>query len=84
MFRDGCQFDGDCGSCLEAGGPVVCHCLGIREDEIVSTLITLKLRSIREVRRQTGAGAGCSCCHRKLQNYIDTYSSSPLEICSAR
>ena len=84
MFRDACQFDGDCGSCLEAGGPVVCHCLGITEDEIVTSLITLELRSIRELRRHTGAGSGCNCCHRKLQTYIDTYSSSSLEICSAR
>lgn len=84
MFQDGCQYDGDCSSCLEAGGPVVCHCLGITEDELVSSLITLELRSVREVRRQTGAGTGCNACHRKIQSYIETYSSSSLEICSAR
>jgi bacterioferritin-associated ferredoxin len=81
----GCPFDGDCATCLAAGGPVVCRCLGVTEEVVVSAVTTLGLRTVKEVRRHTGAGEGCNACHRKIQLYLDTYSSSPsLEICSAR
>ena len=79
-----CLYEGDCGSCLAMGGPVVCRCLGIREDELIEALTTLELRTLRDVRRHTGAGTGCNACHRRIQLYIETYSSSPAEICSAR
>ena len=81
---NGCPFAGDCGSCQAQGGPVVCGCLGVTEDELVTALTTLGLRSVKEVRRHTGAGDGCNACHRKIQIYIQSYSSSSAEICSAR
>jgi bacterioferritin-associated ferredoxin len=80
---NGCPRGADCGGCQMYGGPMVCHCLQVTEDQLVSALTTLELRTVREVRRLTGAGDGCTACHRKIQKYIDTYSSSP-EICSAR
>jgi bacterioferritin-associated ferredoxin len=80
-----CPHGGDCGSCLAVHGPeVVCHCLGVTEDELVTALATFDLKTVREVRRQTGAGTGCNACHRRIQLYIDSYSSSSAEICSAR
>ena len=80
-----CPRGGDCGSCLALDGPaVVCHCLGITEDELVTALTTHGLRSVREVRRQTGAGTGCNCCHTRIQLLLQSYSSSSPEICSAR
>jgi bacterioferritin-associated ferredoxin len=82
---DGCVFDGDCDTCLAEGGPVVCRCLGITEDELVSALVTLELRTLRDVRRNTGAGTGCTACHRRIQLCLDAYSpSSSPDICSAR
>jgi NifU-like protein len=82
---NGCPFGGDCTECPHNNGSVVCHCLGITEETLVSALVTLELRTVREVRQYTGAGAGCTACHRKIQNYIDAYSpSSSPEICSAR
>jgi bacterioferritin-associated ferredoxin len=67
------------------GGPMVCHCLQITEDQLVTALTTHDLRTIRDVRRLTGAGDGCNACHRKIQLYLDSYSSSSSpEICSAR
>jgi NifU-like protein len=82
---NGCPFAGDCGNCQAHGGPVVCGCLGVTEDELVTALTTLGLRTVKEVRRHTGAGGGCNACHRKIQSYLETYSSSSSpEICSAR
>ena len=80
----GCPFGGDCDRCLAAGGPVVCHCLGVTEEELVTALTTHDLRTVRDVRRQTGAGTGCNACHRRIEVYIQSYSSSSAEICSAR
>jgi NifU-like protein len=80
-----CPHGGDCGTCLAVHGPeVVCHCLGITEDELVAVVTTHDLRTLREVRRHTGAGTGCNACHRRIQLYVETYSSSSAEICSAR
>ncbi len=80
----GCPREGDCGSCVALGGPVVCHCLGVTEEQLVSAVSERDLRTLREVRRQTGAGTGCNACHRRIQLLLDSYSSSPAEICSAR
>jgi hypothetical protein len=33
------------------------------------------------VRRYTGAGEGCTCCHRELQQLIDVHTSSPEAVC---
>ena len=79
----GCPRGDDCRKCLSLGGPVVCHCLGVTEDEFLSAVTTLGLQSVKEVRRQTGAGTGSNCCHTRIQLLLQYYSSSP-EICSAR
>ena len=83
---NGCPFAGDCDRCLAGGGPVVCHCLGVTEEQLVAALTAHDLRTVRDVRHHTGAGDGCNACHRKIQIFIDsyTYSSSSAEICSAR
>lgn len=79
-----CPRGGDCRSCLTLGGPVVCHCLGVTEEELATAVTAMGLRSIREVRRETGAGTGCNACHRRIQLLVESYSSSAAEICSAR
>jgi bacterioferritin-associated ferredoxin len=80
----GCPRGGDCSSCLALGGPVVCHCLGVTEDQLISAVATQDLRTLQEVRRRTGAGTGCNACHRRICIYLESYSSSSAEICSAR
>ena len=60
-------------------------CLNITEEQLVSAVATFDLRTVLDVRRMTGAGEGCTACHRKIQLYLDTYSSSSSpDICSAR
>lgn len=64
-----------CHSCPER---VVCRCLNVTEDEIVSSITTHELRTIRELRRHTGAGDGCTCCHEALKEYLARYSLTVL------
>jgi bacterioferritin-associated ferredoxin len=83
---NGCPRGADCSGCeMYSGGPVVCRCLQITEEQLVSAVTNFELRTIIDVRRFTGAGEGCTACHRKIQLYLDSYSSSSSpDICSAR
>jgi assimilatory nitrate reductase electron transfer subunit len=78
---------GDCRTCSAIGScpdRVVCRCLGVTEQTVVSAIVHLGVRTVKELRGATGAGTGCRCCHRELQGYLTVYSSSPADICSAR
>ncbi len=79
---------GSCRSCATVGScpdRVVCRCLGVTEEAVISAIVTLGLRTVKEVRQATEAGDGCTCCHRELAAYLAVYSpsSSPV-ICSAK
>lgn len=80
---NGCPKGADCGGCQMLGGPMVCHCLRVTETDLVTAITTLEIRTVSDVRRLTGAGDGCTACHRKIQSYIDTHSAVPA-ICSVR
>ena len=77
---------GACRSCPAVGScpdRVVCRCLRVTEETVISAIVTLGLRTVKEIRHATEAGDGCTCCHKELAAYITVYSSSssPL-ICS--
>ena len=64
---------------------VVCQCLQITETQLVDALHTLKLRTVKDVCRATGAGDGCTACHEVLKQYLEQHAycfSSP--ICSVK
>ncbi|WP_171469065.1 (2Fe-2S)-binding protein [Frigoriglobus tundricola] len=70
------------GSCPDR---VVCRCLGVTEHTIVSAIVALGLRTVKEVRQATEAGDGCTCCHKEVAAYLTVYSPSPSPvICSAK
>ena len=71
------------GSCPDR---VVCRCLKVTEQTLITAIVTLGLRTVREVRQATEAGDGCTCCHKELATYLAVYSpsSSLSDICSAR
>ena len=79
---------GACKSCVTVGScpdRVVCRCLRITEDTVIDAIVTLGLRTVKEVRQATEAGDGCNCCHRELAVYLTVYSpSSSPAICSAK
>jgi bacterioferritin-associated ferredoxin len=79
---------GACSSCPSVGScadRIVCRCLKVTEETIITAIRVDGARTIRELRTLTGAGDGCTCCHKELQQYLTVYSSSssPL-ICSER
>ena len=69
-------------SCHDCPERFVCHCLQVTETEVVDTIVSLEVRSVRDLQRHTGAGGGCTACHRRLSQLIETYSAEP--ICSVR
>jgi bacterioferritin-associated ferredoxin len=84
--RDSNTDGSPCAGCPKR---LVCHCLRVSEADLRQALVTFDLRTIKDVRRHTGAGDGCTGCHRRLATYIEEYaqcasSSSDEPICSVR
>ncbi len=50
---------------------LVCRCLQVTEGALVEAVTTLGLRTLTDVRRCTGAGDGCTACHRLLKKYLE-------------
>lgn len=77
-----CQACPAVGSCAER---IVCRCLKVTEETIITAIRTHGLRTVRELKTVTAAGDGCTCCHQELRTYLAVYSPSSSElICSAR
>lgn len=80
---------GACRSCATVGScpdRVVCRCLKVTEETVIDAIVTLGLRTVKEVRQATEAGDGCNCCHKEIAAYLAVYSpsSSPSVICSVK
>jgi bacterioferritin-associated ferredoxin len=73
-------------SCAEGGVHYVCRCLRVTEEAIAEAVATQAVRSLKDIRRHTGAGDGCMACHKRLARYLDrpAYSSSSPPICSVK
>ena len=54
---------------------VVCRCLQVTEDEVVTMIAALGLRTVHEVQRVTGAGDGCTCCHEEIRKQLQVVNS---------
>ena len=66
---------------------VVCRCLKVTETALVEALTTMDLKTLKEIRRRTGAGDGCNACHRVLKRYLEKHQRAyALEepICSLK
>jgi bacterioferritin-associated ferredoxin len=66
---------------------IVCHCLQVTETTLVATLQLRECRTLKELRQHTGAGDGCTACHRLLRCYLErhrTQASSAEPICSVK
>lgn len=49
---------------------VICHCLKVTQAEVESAIVTSDEPSLRCVMRMTGAGTGCTACHRTIRELI--------------
>jgi len=59
-----------CDACHEK---IVCRCLHVTESQVIRMIERLELRTVRDVRKFTGAGEGCTCCHAALEEYLERY-----------
>ncbi len=67
-IAEACQMSVDaCARCPET---VVCPCLGVTEAQLIRVLETRQAFSLKDIRRQTGAGGGCMVCHSRLKRYL--------------
>jgi bacterioferritin-associated ferredoxin len=71
--------------CDEGTDAIVCHCLQVRESELIEVLAVREAGNLRDIRRAIGAGDGCTACHARLREYIRRYASPAASpICSVR
>jgi NAD(P)H-nitrite reductase large subunit len=82
---ESCRYGEDCTACPER---LVCHCLQVTEADLLTALSTQTIRTVKDIRRHTGAGDGCTACHKLLRRYLELVvvqpSSSDSPICSVR
>jgi bacterioferritin-associated ferredoxin len=79
-------------NCSHCPNRVVCRCLGVTESAVLDALASGEVQTLKDIRHRTGAGDGCTCCHRQLKKYLEQHthasptlpSSSALPICSLR
>jgi bacterioferritin-associated ferredoxin len=48
----------------------VCQCLHVTEDDLQDAIARCDLRSLHDVKHHTGAGDGCTSCHRRILSYL--------------
>jgi assimilatory nitrate reductase electron transfer subunit len=58
------------GPCAGCPDRIVCRCLKVTEEAISNAIVELGLRSVKDVRKATGAGDGCTCCHDSIRELI--------------
>jgi NifU-like protein len=69
----------DCGSCPAR---VVCHCLQVTEEVLLDAVRTFELRTVKDVRQHTGAGDGCTACHRKIRQFLEQHRLQEVQSAS--
>lgn len=75
---DACHTRSDCAGCP---GQMICHCLQVTEEMLLGAVAALELRTLRDLREATGAGDGCTACHRRLRKFLD--ENAPVELAQA-
>lgn len=66
------SFDDSCSGCPNR---VVCRCLNVTEDQIAEAIEDGDLNTVRDVRKATGAGTGCMCCHSEIKRMLSNRQS---------
>ncbi|MBX9580078.1 MAG: (2Fe-2S)-binding protein [Gemmataceae bacterium] len=62
------------GPCAGCADRIVCRCLEVTEGVIAEAITELGLRTVKEVRRATGAGDGCTCCHKHIRALLEAHA----------
>jgi bacterioferritin-associated ferredoxin len=65
--------------CDDCPDKIICRCLQVTETQVIRMIERLELRTVRDLRKYTGAGDGCTCCHAKLVEYLEKHAA-PVEV----
>jgi bacterioferritin-associated ferredoxin len=57
-------------ACLDCPAVMLCRCLRVTVDEVREVVSTHGARNVSEIAQHTGAGSGCTACHRRLRQVI--------------
>lgn len=49
----------------------VCHCLQVTEAQVMAAIAATNVTTLADVRRETGAGDGCTACHPRLRRCLE-------------
>jgi bacterioferritin-associated ferredoxin len=58
----------------ECGLRMICRCLRVTEEVLVQAFASGDIRTLKDIRRHTGAGDGCMACHRRLASYLERFT----------
>jgi len=50
---------------------LVCECVNLTEADLLEALTNREIKTIKDIRRLTGAGDGCNACHKLLKTYLE-------------
>jgi bacterioferritin-associated ferredoxin len=67
-------------SCRDCPSRILCHCLQVSEAEVIEALETRDIRTLKDLRRHTTAGDGCTACHQQLMEFLQEHRC-PLPMC---
>ena len=56
----------------------VCRCLRVTETTLEDAMDRCPMRNLQDVARETGAGSGCTACHRLIRKYIAARAGANL------
>jgi len=51
---------------------VLCHCLQITQQQVVTAIDCGAARTVKDVMRETGAGSGCTACHCTIRSMLQS------------
>jgi bacterioferritin-associated ferredoxin len=49
---------------------ILCRCLRISESSLADAVQRCPLANLQDVARETGAGSGCTACHRLIRRFL--------------
>lgn len=59
---------------------VICRCLGVTTSQITDAADYGGCESLRDLMQHTGAGKGCTACHRRIKDLLQSRADqSPSE-----
>ncbi len=62
----------DCAACPSR---LVCRCLHVTEEMLLSAIEEGGCETVRDLRKHTGAGGGCTACQRTLRVILERRTS---------